>query len=81
MPTLRREETGKTGKRRPASTAARRPLTRSSWGNVPFSKNSSIRDSLVSATISTSFSMAAVASAFVSLGTSTCSNLPLWSSA
>ena len=49
-------EAGSTGKIAPASTACRRPRTRSSWDSVPFSKNSSIRSSLLSATISTSFS-------------------------
>ena len=68
MPTLRSEDAGKTGKMRPARTASRRPFTRSSWGRVPFSKNSSISDSFVSATISTSFSMAAVAAAVDFLG-------------
>ena len=68
MPTLRMEEAGSTGNTRPASTALRSPRTRSSWVSVPFSKNSSIRSSLVSATISTSFSRQAAAASWTSFG-------------
>jgi hypothetical protein len=80
MPTFRSEEAGKAGKSRPVRTASPRPFTRSSWGSVPFSKNSSISDSLVSATSSTSFSRSVFSVSRNSGGTSTASNFPLWSS-
>ena len=79
-PTLRAAETGITGKIFPVATASRRPLARSSAGSVPFSKNSSIRASLLSATISTSFSRAALAASCCASGMSAVSNFPLASS-
>ena len=60
-PTLRRRRREARGRCGPRSTAWRSPRTRSSWASVPFSKNSSIRSSLFSATSSTSFSRQAAA--------------------
>jgi len=61
MPTFSSDEVGSTGHTLPAITALRRPCASCSCERVPFSKNSSIRSSLLSATISTSFSRHALA--------------------
>ena len=81
-PTLRSDEAGSTGKSLPASTAVAQALARGRRaGSVPFSKNSSISSSLVSATISTSLSQGGLRPRpSTSSGTSTVLNLPLWSS-
>ena len=83
MPTLRIDGGGQhredlARQHAPGAARARGPPAAS----VPFSKNSSIRSSLLSATISTSFSrQASAASLHLAAGTSTAWNLPLWSSA
>ena len=70
-PTLMSAETrAAPGRSFPATTAWRSPFTRSSWGSVPFSKNSSMSSSLLSATISTSFSRQASAASCCAAGTS-----------
>ena len=69
-PTFRRDEAGRTGKTLPATTAWRSPFASCSWESVPFSKNSSMSSSLLSATISTSFSRQAFAGSCWAAGTS-----------
>ena len=76
-PTLSVEEAGTTGKRRPATTAWRRPFASCSCESVPLSKNSSMSSSLLSATISTSFSRQVFTVSRASAGTSHACTLPL----
>ena len=75
------DEAGSTGKIRPVPTALRSPFASCSSESVPFSKNSSISSSLLSATISTSFSRQAFAVSACAAGISAAWNLPLASSA
>ena len=80
-PTFCSDEAGSTGKIRPLPTALRSPFASCSSESVPFSKNSSISSSLLSATISTSFSRQAFAASACAAGISATWNLPLASSA
>ena len=79
-PTLRIDEAGSTGKIFLAATARRSPTASCSWESVPFSKNSSMSSSLLSATISTSFSRQLFAASCCAAGASVSWNFPLASS-
>ena len=70
------DEAGSTGKTLPAATAWRSPFASCSWESVPFSKNSSMSSSLLSATISTSFSRQDFAGSCWAAGTSVDLELP-----